>query len=271
MARYARSEGVFYKRMLTITLLVGLLPAVLTELETGSMTPLAWVCVIGAGFCAAFYLFGLARAFYSSDFTIVYPVARSLPVIFVAGIDVARGRLLTVFGWAGILLVAVGCLLVPLRNIDDIHWRNYFNRTSLWMFIAALGTVGYTYLDKVAAEVIQQGADTAARYGYFYFAVSFFPYVFLLRTFGVSEKDSHTTGWLLPAIGALFGFGAYWLILWAYQLSPYASYIVAFRQFSIVIGAVLAFLIYKEKGVAVRLTGALLITGGLILIAGWGR
>jgi len=271
MARYARSEGEFYKRMLTITLFVGFLPAVLSELNTGSMTPLAWACVVGAGFCAAFYLFGLARAFNSSDFTIVYPVARSLPVIFVALIDVARGRLLTIFGWAGILLVAVGCLLVPLRDFGDVHWRNYFNRASLWMFIAALGTVGYTYLDKVAAEVIQQGADTAARYGYFYFAVSFFPYVFLLRTVGVNQKTSNNTGWLLPVLGALFGFGAYWLILWAYQLSPYASYIVAFRQFSIVIGAILAFIIYKERGVAVRLTGALLITGGLILIAGWGR
>jgi uncharacterized membrane protein len=61
------------------------------------------------------------------------------------------------------------------------------------------------------------------------------------------------------------------LILWAYQLSPYASYIVAFRQFSIVIGAIMAFIIYKEQGVAVRLTGALFITAGLVLIAGWGR
>jgi len=63
------------------------------------------------------------------------------------------------------------------------------------------------------------------------------------------------------------GFSAYWLILWAYQLGPYASYIVAFRQFSIVIGAAIAFLIYKKKGLAVRISGALLITAGLVLIA----
>ncbi len=47
--------------------------------------------------------------------------------------------------------------------------------------------------------------------------------------------------------------------------------IVAFRQFSIVIGAIMAFILYKEQGVAVRLTGALFITSGLVLIAGWGR
>jgi uncharacterized membrane protein len=77
--------------------------------------------------------------------------------------------------------------------------------------------------------------------------------------------------WVRASIAAIMGFGAYWLILWAYQLSPYASYIVAFRQFSIVIGTVIAFLYYKEGGVVVRLTGALLITSGMVLIAGWGR
>jgi len=76
---------------------------------------------------------------------------------------------------------------------------------------------------------------------------------------------------MLVVLAAVLSFGAYWLILWAYQLSPYASYIVAFRQFSIVIGAVLAFVIYKEKGIAIRLTGASLITTGLLVIALWGR
>jgi hypothetical protein len=33
----------------------------------------------------------------------------------------------------------------------------------------------------------------------------------------------------------------------------------------------LAFIIYKEQGVVVRLTGAALIVSGLMLIALWGR
>lgn len=271
LARYARSEGEFYRRMLIITAIVGFFPAVISEYMTRSLTPLAWVCVTGAGISAAFYLYGLARAFGTSDFTIVYPVARSLPVLFIAWIDVLRGRQLTSFGWVGIILVAIGCFFVPLKSFEDFHWRNYFNRATAWMVVAALGTVGYTYLDKVAAEVVQSGADTAARYGYFYFTISLFPYLILLRIAKIDGQDPEKTGWKLPFLGALFGFGAYWLILWAYQLSPLASYIVAFRQFSIVIGALLAFVIYKEQGIAVRLTGAGLITTGLILIAVLGR
>jgi drug/metabolite transporter (DMT)-like permease len=271
LARYDRSEGLFYKRMLIAIGLIGFVPAVWSELLTRSLTPLAWVCVIGSGICAGLYLFFLARAFESSDFTIVYPVARSLPVIFVALIDVLRGRFLTPFGWAGILLVAAGCTLVPLTSFSDVSLKRYLNRTSLWMLFAALGTVGYTFLDKIAAEVVQSGPDTAARYGYIYFAVSYVPYVAMLRTLNGENSHNDTMGWKLAIPAAALSFAAYWLILWAYQLSPYASYIVAFRQFSIVIGAVVAFIYYKEKGVGVRLGGALLITTGLILIAGWGR
>jgi len=92
-----------------------------------------------------------------------------------------------------------------------------------------------------------------------------------MRLFKPKADKPPTNDWKLAIPAAVLGFSAYWLILWAYQLTPYASYIVAFRQFSIVIGAILAFIIYKEEGVKMRLSGALLITSGLVLIAGWGR
>lgn len=271
LARYDRAEGAFYRKMLIVTILVGTIPAVVSELLTHSLTPLAWACVVGSGIFAAFYLFGLAKAFGSSDFTIVYPVARALPVIFIAFIDVGRGRTLTPMGWLGILLVTVGVILVPLRSLRDFSLRNYYNRTTLWMVVAALGTVGYTYLDKVASEVVMSGPATAARYCFFYFAISYPPYEALLRSSNLEKNNSGRSVWMRAGFAALMGFSAYWLVLWAYQLSPQASYVVAFRQFSIVIGSVLAFIIYKERGVAMRLTGALLIAGGMILIAGWGR
>ena len=270
LARYAGSEGNFYRKMLVLTLLVGFLPAVISEIQVGSMTRLAWICVIGSGTFAAFYLFGLARAFHLSDFTIVYPVARALPVIFIALIDVARGRMLTPLGWLGLMLVAAGSILIPQQRFGDFQLRSYWNIAVLWMLVAAIGTIGYTVLDKVAAEVVQSGPATAARYGYFYFAISFFPYILLMRTVKEPPASGGARDWFLAAVGAVFGFGAYWLILWAYQLSPVASYIVAFRQFSIVIGAFLGFLIFKEQGIYVRLSGALLIAAGLIIIALYG-
>ena len=273
LARYERSESLFYKRMLIFIVIAGFFPAVLSEIHTHSLTPLAWLCVTGSGLSAGIYLFFLAKSYESSDFTIVYPVARSLPVVFIGIIDTLRGRPLTLWGWVGIFFVTIGCILVPQVSFNTFNWRNYLNRTSIYMILTAAGTIGYTYLDKIAAEVVQQGPATAARYGYMYFTVSLFPYLIFIKAFPPRQNsvNESTFGWKLAIPAAILSFAAYWLILWAYQLSPYASYIVAFRQFSIVIGAVLAFIIYKEKGIAIRLTGASLITSGLLIIAFWGR
>ena len=270
IARYSGSEGEFYKRMLVIMLMVGFLPAVISELLTGSMTRLAWICVIASATSAAFYLFGLAKAFDLSDFTIVYPVARALPVLIIAFIDVMRGRFLSPLGWMGVILVVIGTVLIPQQRFGDFQLRNYLNIAVLWMIVAALGIVGYTVLDKIAAEVVQSGPATAARYGYFYFAISFFPYMLLMRSVKGKQQTRFNDSWCLAGIGAALQFGAYWLILWAFQLSQVTSYIVAFRQFSIVIGAILGFVIFKEQGVYVRITGAILITSGLIVIGLWG-
>jgi drug/metabolite transporter (DMT)-like permease len=271
LSTYERSTEVFYKRMLIAVIVIGLVPAVVSEAMTRSITPVAWLCLVGSGIAAAVYLYGLARGYGMTDFTVVYPLARALPVVFVAIADVLRGRYLTQWGWVGVLFVSLGCLLVPLKSFTDIHLKNYFNRATIWVLVAAMGSVGYTLLDKYAAEVVQQGAATAARYGFFYYLLSYPPYVFFMKVFRKEDEKKSTAGWKLAIIAGVLGFAAYWLILWAYQLVPNASYIVAFRQFSIVIGAIIAFKVYGDEGIAVRMTGALLITFGLILIAVWGR
>ena len=111
VARHHRCEADFFNRMLAMTALFGFLPAVLSEVLTRSLPLMAWVYVAGSGFCCGIYFFFLARAYESSDFTVVYPVAHSLPVLFVSIGDLLRGRYLTPMGWLGIFLVVSGCFL----------------------------------------------------------------------------------------------------------------------------------------------------------------
>jgi len=272
LARRGRQEAAFLGRMLAVAVLVGLVPAVLSEAITRSLSATAWLCVLGSGSFAGAYYFCLARGYRASDFTIVYPVARAVPVLLIAMGDVLRGRHPSPAGWLGMMLVVGGCLLVPLRSFRDVGVRHYVNRASLWILLTALGTVGYTLLDKIAAETVQQGGPaTAARYGYVFHVVSLVAYSLLRKAFDRDNPGPASVGWKLPAVGALMGFGAYWLVLWAYQLAERASYIVAFRQFSIVIGVVVAFVAFKEHGKAVRLTGTALITAGLLVIGLWGN
>ena len=266
LARRERSEITFFSRMLMVIALAGFVPAVSSEAITHSLTLKAWVCLAGSGFCIGLYFYYLARAYRSSDFTIVYPVVRSLPVLLVAIGDILRGRDVTPMGWLGMVLIVCGCFLVPLRSIRDFAAQRYLNQANRWMVLAALGTVGYTLLDKIASEVIEQGPATAARYGYMLFLISYGVYTVFLLMFKIQEQHSDSVSWRVPILAAFLNFASYWLVLWAYQLSQHASYILAFRQVSIVIGVILAFTIYKEQGLAIRLAGTFIITSGLILI-----
>ena len=270
LARKQRNETVFFGRMILITVLAGFLPAVLSEIWAGSIPLKAWLCLLGSGLCCAMYYFCLAKAYGSSDFTIVYPVARAIPVLLLGFGDILRGNPVTLIGWVGMTLVACGCFLAPLRSFGQIDIRLYFHRSSLWIALTALGTVGYSLLDKIASETVSHGPATAARYGYMFFLFTCVFYFCLIRLSSNGRKEANTVGWKGPFVGAIMNFGSYWLILWAYQLTRHVSYVAAFRQFSIIIGVVLAFAIYKEKGILVRLTGTVIITAGLITIALWG-
>ena len=125
LARKQRNEEVFFNRMLFITVLIGSLPAVLDALMSGMLSGKVWAYVVGSGLCCAIYYFCLAQAYRSSDFSVVYPVARAIPVLLIGFGDVLRGRNLTAMGWIGVLLISLGCLLAPLRCFSEVNIRRY--------------------------------------------------------------------------------------------------------------------------------------------------
>jgi len=274
MARKQRAETTFFHRMNVWMVTIGLGPFVVSEIMTHSLSGRAWLCLIGSGICCGVYFFFLARAYESSDFTIVYPVARALPVLFVALADVLRSKAITPAAWVGMFLVAAGCFLVPLHRFSEFKLGRYFHRAGALMLLCALGGVGYSVIDKIGAEFVTAspaaGPATAARYCYMFFALGAVVFALLCRLAPANQQSTATVGWKTPLLGAIFNFGSYWLILWVFQLTLRASYVVAFRQLSIIIGVVLAFALFKERGLAVRLTGALLITAGLVLIGLYG-
>ena len=212
-ARRQRCEADFFRRMLVVMALFGFVPAIWSELITHSLPPRAWGYVAGSGFCCGMYFFFLALAYRSSDFTVVYPVARSIPVLLVAVGDLLRGRYVTPIAWVGLLLVVGGCLLAPLRSITDLGAHQYLNRATLWMLLAAMGTVGYALLNKVASEIVKQGPATAARYGYLFFLTAYGVYVTSLKVFKIRERGLSYPGWKFPILAAGMVFGGYWLVL----------------------------------------------------------
>jgi len=270
LARAGRKEHAFLLQTLCAIVVLGLVPAVIGLVRLPPFPARTRVCAIVSGcFCGVYYL-GLARAYGAGDFTVVYPLARALPVLFVSIGDVARGRPPSPLGWVGMALVAGGCLCVPMRSLRDFSVKRYFTRTTAWALVTASATVGYTLVDKFAAEAAHGDPSYAAVYGYVFFCVSALVYGLCLSALRRRGREWQRVGWGLPVLAGALNFGAYWLVLWAYQLAQRASYVVAFRQFSIVVGVVLAFVWFREKGAAVRIAAACVIVLGLVLIAAGG-
>lgn len=271
LARRQRSEMAFIAQMLMFIMGLGLIPFLITEILYPAITPRCWLLAACSGVCGATYLYALARAYHASDFTIVYPVARALPVLIVGLGDVLRGRYLTAAGWLGLTLVALGCVIIPLHSFREISIKRYLHHSMLWILLTASGTVGYSLIDKVASEIIQSGPSQAGRYCYLFFTFSGLIFLTARRLTPAKYLNSNPIDLRLALLAGACFFGSYWLVLWAFQLGTHASYVVAFRQFSIIIGVTLAFVIYKERGVMVRVVGAVLITAGLIIVSLIGR
>ena len=267
LAKRGYSQIAFFQRMFVLIAIVGLLPWTVGQWFVEPLAPKVWLCAVGAGVCSGIYCLGLALAYKQAEFTVVYPVARALPVLALGVIDVLRSRYPTLLGWVGMSFVACGCLAAPLRTWSDFAWSRYSNRASRAMLLASLGTIGYSLIDKIAAETIQQGPASAAVYGYVLFVVIWLTFAGTLKLCRRPSSSSVLQAWPTAGLGAVMCFSAYWLVLWAYQITERVSYVVAFRQFSIVIGVGLAILLLKERARTVRILATALITIGLVMIS----
>ncbi len=268
LARRQRSEISFFGRLLLIVLAAGFVPGVVSEWHARSIPLVSWLCMLGSASCLAVYMYGLGKAYSSSDFTIVYPVVRGLPVLMTGIFDVFRRHFPSLFGWLGMVLVVTGCALAPLHSFKGIKRHRFFNRAISWMLVAALSSVGYNAFDKIAQEHVTSGYGGALRYAYFLYALWCGAYWILINLIPPPGKEgTGSPGWKYPALAAVCNFFSYSLVLWAFQLVDQASYVVAFRQAGVLFGVITAFVFFKERGLATRLTGAILLTTGLVLIA----
>ena len=272
-------------------------PAVLiaawAELFMRGILPLVWPFLLGASCSQAVYFLGLTLGYRAGDLGVVYPVTRALPVLFLGGFDLVRSLSPSVMGWLGLALVAAGCLVIswagsPRRAGEaGVRRPRVLHATIGWAVVGAAGTVGYTAFDKLAAEALLRasggGLIDAIQYGLWEFVITTILYAPLLvvamrasvrRRPGAESRTPASWrswrtlfgDWRIAAVGFSM-FVAYSLVLWAYQLSERASYVVALRQFSIVLGVVAAAVLMRERAPFVRIGSAVVIVAGIALVS----
>lgn len=260
----------YFSRILIMTVVLGAVPAIWIQTSSPLIPAGAWLLLIASGICCGVYYAALSKAYAHEELNVVYPIARAIPVIFVGVFDIFLNQAPSLLGWGGMIIVVLGCIFVALRSGESVSVSTVFGPSTVPLLGAALGTTGYSVLDNAAAELVVIGPTSAAVYCYFYLATGAFVY-FSITNQKAFWKINLKIDFMPVLAGVILNFGAYWLVLWAYQMSSRAGYVVACRQFSIVVGVIMAIVFLKERVPMHRWFAVGSIMVGLFIILVWGR
>jgi drug/metabolite transporter (DMT)-like permease len=238
-----------------------------------------WILLALTGCAQAVYYSALAGAYRSTDLSLVYPIVRALPVPLVAltSILLGRGELISPIGAAGMALIVSGCLLVPM---DRFHLARYSraSRTGLLLAgLAALGTTGYMLVDDAALRLLRDTPGIGMQASWiavFYMSLQSAAIVLALALYVWRSRGERSNwqqvrqnNWRPAAATGLVISAGYLLVLIAMPLVKDVSYVTAFRQVSIPIGALLGILVLKEPAYPPKILGILIVLIGLALVS----
>ena len=236
-----------------------------------------WVIVVLSGFFLAAYLEALAGAYRAGDISIAYPLARSLPVIlvFLLTLLLGKGQPLSPWFIIGIIIIVVGCIILPFRAFGDFQLRGYINQCCFLAVLAAAGIAAYTFADDIALRFLRElpGTPVGPVEGTLVYMVlegiscSLWQSLFVI----LNKRERRRLPEVLQSFkgaAAITGVGIYlgWgLVLISMNFVSNVSYVAAFRQLSIPLGAMFGMVFLKEPRYIPKIIGITAIFFGLVL------
>lgn len=257
-----------------------LLPVVAAHLPTLPQIPQrVWLLLGATGLCQAVYYCGLAGAYRSGHLSVAYPLARSMPVIMVAVVSLMMGKekALTPAAIAGMGLIAMGSLALPVDKLSEWKLRDYLHPATLFALMAAVGTCGYSVVDDSALRLLRSTQEIQTGRVFLTLIYAFFEgvsavvwmclFVLVGRRRCEPQAKQPVSGWGSAALAGVGISFAYALVLLAMTYARDVSYVVAFRQLSIPMGAALGMSVLHEPCNKMKLLGISVMLVGLVLVA----
>jgi drug/metabolite transporter (DMT)-like permease len=238
----------------------GTFPSFLTR-----ASPSLWRVSISSGFFETIYFFCLVGAYRGGDLSLVYPISRSAPLFTQIWAILMIGEILSNGGVLGIVLVTVGLFVISMKDFHLKHIApqsdRLISRPYILALIAAVASSIYSVIDKVGVQMLHP---------VFYIWLinlwmTIFTGLYLILRRDVSFLKTWKEWKKEILIIAILQNAAYLLVLMAMQMSK-VSYVVAFRQVGALFGAGMGIFFLKESHWKTRITGALILTLGLVLI-----
>ena len=235
----------------------GIIVAIPLVIVTASPRPDAWPYLLGSVAIHVFYNLLLMRSYRYGEFGQVYPLARGLsPLVVTILAAVFVGEHLALPQVAGVLVVSAGLAALVFLG----RWPG---RAA---FVAAVGTgltiAAYTTVDGVGVRL------SASPVGYIGWLMllqsSCVPMFALVRRRDVLAKQPRRILISGVAAGALSVL-AYGLVLWAQTRGALAP-IAALRETSVIFGAIIGTLVFREPFGRARIVATVLVVAGIALL-----
>ena len=218
---------------------------------------------------------GLSWAYRTTDMSVSYPLARALPVLMTMILTAifSWGESLSIGAALGMVAIFAGCVLTGYSSGGKKMFSAVAGKGFFGIFLSAVATTAYTISDSFGIRLMTQlypETHPLFRAGTYSCMREFTVLVLLLLITlprkGLRKKFNKNLlcSWHPYAAGIIAAL-AYVLVLISMDHVSNVSFVQAFRQLSLPVGAVMGFVILKEKPSFLRLAGLLVILAGLAL------
>ncbi|MBX9588251.1 MAG: EamA family transporter [Hyphomonadaceae bacterium] len=235
--------------------------AVPAALAAGLPRAAAWPYLTGSVIIHIGYFLTLAEAYRSGDLGQVYPIARgAAPLMTAILATLWLHETLGLYGWAGIILLAAGILLLALRGGRPTAQLDV--RSIGFALLTSLTITAYTLVDGMGARL----AGTALAYSAWLFLLSgIVMAVYGFLRVGRRLAGDFLTNWPMAVAGGALSIAAYAIAIWAMTVAPIAL-VAALRETSVLFGALFATLLLREPWLLARITAAVMVLAGALLL-----
>jgi drug/metabolite transporter (DMT)-like permease len=225
----------------------------------------SWPFLLTSVAIHVFYNLFLMRSFTYGDFGQVYPLARGTsPLVVTVLAAIFAAEVPTIPQIAGVLIVSAGMATLVLAGRKDAAAKGKPGRKAL---LAALATgltiAAYTVVDGLG---VRRSGSPVGYIAWLMLLMSLCVPAWALakrrRALRALPRDVVASGLGAGALSVL----AYGLVLWAQTRGALAP-IAALRETSVIFGALIATLAFKEPFGRARIVAAVLVAAGILVIS----
>ncbi len=204
------------------------------------------------------YWWGLARMYRHGDISLAYPIARGSGVMGTAlGAALLVREPMSSGGLFGIACVSIGVLALGFQR----HSSAIRARAVALALLTGASITGYSLIDDQGVERMSPPVYLAIETGVGAAIVGLAGWKRLRASIRPMYSRHATTVWIIGIVSPV----TYLIVLFAYSLGP-VGYVVAVREFSVVVAAVLGARFLGERIGWWRRAGIAMVVTGMVLI-----